>query len=179
MSEVELVRKLHESETFLPSEGIESSIKRILVMATILYIIHFLSLAFVGKTKINLDDDDKPILKYKDGVNPNQKTAFYAVNMVVNAVLGFYGFWCFMNGESMLQKSIDEIINGMPDFTIFGEIQLAFQAYTLPVGILLINEDKIMLLHHFLVIGVSFTCTFCTNGSRPQSPFFFGLIELR
>ena len=107
------------------------------------------------------------------------KTAYQITNLAVNLYLGLLGIYHFLYTITpSSQTPPSQRVEGWENMSIFGELQIGYQLWAIPVGIFLVNEHGAMLAHHLCVIVVGAMSSFFTNGSRYFTPFFYGLIEV-
>jgi hypothetical protein len=57
-------------------------------------------------------------------------------------------------------------------------MQLGYQLWALPMGLIVVKEPTEMILHHWAVVLTSTMSGFVTLGFRYFSPYFYGLMEL-
>ena len=107
------------------------------------------------------------------------KTAYQITNMTVNLGLGGYGIYhFFFSLPAMDAVPITERIAGFKEFSIFGAIQVGYNAWALPIGYYFMDEPISMLAHHIAVLCVGSISCFGSYGFRYHAPFFFGVIEI-
>ena len=105
------------------------------------------------------------------------KTVYQATNLLVNIVLAVVGF----NLEAQLPRvsdvSFETLTMGFNHTTVLPAIQVGYQLWAIPFGLLLVNESPIMLGHHFSVVLVAAGPMLLTVSFKYYAPFFFGVIE--
>eukprot|EP01083_Nonionella_stella_P244018 849758_1 len=112
----------------------------------------------------------------------SQSINFIAVrstNLLVNLVFGTYGFYHYnftLPGMSTLK--VTERIVGFQQYANFPCIQIGYNLWSIPAGVVIIGDDAAMIGHHIATICVSAISAFATTGFRYHAPFFFGLIEV-
>ena len=105
------------------------------------------------------------------------KASYQLTNLLVNLCLGTLGIYYELSG-SRVDHSIENKIIGYSDIRYFAIIQIGYQLWALPIGILFVGETTSMIIHHVAVICVASTSTFLTCGFRYYIPFFYGVIEI-
>lgn len=162
------VEALHEStETFLPTDVIlYTLLPSILFAVSIVSILYVLSFRLVG----GLVQSDATFQK-------KRKVCYQMTNLAVNFVLSIMGVY-YMYWRTPQGVEVEEKITGFTDFYWLACLQLAFQLWSIPIGILYVKESPMMLMHHVTVIIVGCMSAFMTAGFRCWVPFFFGVMEL-
>lgn len=164
--EVGIVSKLHENDFYLPSECIQSAKAQILSTLVLVSIFHLLTFMLLRQS--NETKDRAKLLSYQ------------LANFAVNIFLGIYGFYFWVSYiPGMQDVSTSDKVDGFPnDITIFANVQIGYNLWAIPVGLFIVDERKIMIVHHVAVICVASISTFVTNGFRYYTPFFYGVIEM-
>jgi TLC domain len=174
------VSALHDSvDLFLPKAFIEQTvvpgIAATIAALTVVYVIAYYYLAdkvllaeTTTSTTSNASDDQK---------KRRRKVCYQITNLLVNLALGTAGaYWeVFVKPDNL---TVEQTVRGFEGLVHFSSIQLGYQLWALPMGILYVREQLPMLLHHCTVIFVASMSAFLTNGFRFHTPFFYGLIEL-
>jgi hypothetical protein len=159
----EQVAALNDGNYFLPGDFIQFTLVPCILILSIIYAMSF---RFVGK----LVQDDATFQK-------KRKVCYQMTNLLVNSVLGglglYYEYCC-----TPADVPTEEKISGFENFYLLSCIQLGFQIWSIPVGILYVKESPIMLMHHATVIMVAGMASFLTNGFRYWIPYFFGIMEI-
>lgn len=107
-----------------------------------------------------------------------KKTSYQVSNMTMNLFLGIYGFYHYVSSVPNIGSvHITERIKGFEEYAIFGALQVGYNIWALPYG-LVIGEPLIMIGHHIAALCVGSLSSFSVNGFRYHAPFFFGLIEI-
>ena len=105
-----------------------------------------------------------------------RKATYQLTNFTVNLVLGVLGTYEYL--FTLPSKPIlDDYIVGSFHMYPLVALQIGFQLWALPVG-MLVRETPEMMAHHVSAILVSCMAGFLTFGFRFWAPFFFGMIEL-
>jgi len=136
-------------------------------MSLALYFCHGVSYFFLKKTTFRMKD-----------VGQHNELSYYFVHLLAALVLGIYGLsvYPFQPGFEDLEAR-EKIINFF-EMIPFGEMQIAYQIWSLPAGILFVPEPVAMLVHHSIVIVLGSVVAFSTNAFRYYAPFFFGIVEI-
>lgn len=157
---------LHEMSTYLPQEENYDSLKCIMYVVVIITIIHIILLQAVkvlrGKSASSLDIS---------------KSAYQVTNLLVNLTLGCLGIY-YQIKLYPYDAPTTERIAGYEHVKIFSVIQIGYQLWALPVGIIFVGETTPMIIHHVSVCIVASTTAFVKCGFRYYSPYFYGLIEI-
>jgi TLC domain len=107
------------------------------------------------------------------------KLCYQVTNLSVNAFLGILGIYYQLHYVPPYSAmNVQDTIVGHDPFVVFAAVQLGYQLWSLPVGILHVNESPAMLLHHVAVLMVATMSAFLSGGFRYWTPFFYGIIEL-
>jgi len=168
------------SEFFLPRNEFISSLKAIAASAIIIGISHLIIL-FTLTTRNNT----KP--------KPNQRTtsqvfkaSYQITHLLVNLYFGIYAIYiCFINPHShdvfygnVLDKNTYRHIFGHEQYCIFGAVQVGYNLWSLPVGILFAKEPPPMIAHHISVIVICTLTATSHFGYRLHAPFLLGMFEI-
>jgi len=151
---------LEDVDLFLPPDYIRGAVKDIIFYTLIISLYH----GFFWKIfSANFPDKDFATISYR------------WVNLSVNlgfSVVGTY-YWFFLletlNGW--------ERIMAPTSLAFFANWQLAYQIWSITVGLIFVNESPIMIFHHIFVIATAFSSSFLTMGMRYESVYFFGVTE--
>lgn len=159
------------SQLLLPTEFLLSTVLPfVLTVGLILYIIHILCYYVVAHR-----------LLPQPTPQTRQKLCYQITNAVMNLALGLTGIFyhlCIVPPSHAVTMA--QIANGCREYIGFAAAQLGYQAiYAIPMGVWVVGESHLMLLHHLTVIVVS-TMSAClhTGGFRYYIPFFYGLVEI-
>jgi len=112
-----------------------------------------------------------------------KKTCYQVTNLCFNLVIGCLGlyqnYWILPTLTAYhATNSIEKIPNLFDEFYLMPAMQLGYQFWSIPIGILYVNESTEMLLHHVAVIIAAVCGAFSNFGFRYWLPFFFGVFEL-
>ena len=107
-----------------------------------------------------------------------RKLPFQITTFIVNftfSVMGIY-FW-ILNAYGRTDVTDEDKISGFVSMSAFGSAQIAFQLWSIPVG-LSFGERVIMLLHHVAALCTASVITFYEQGYRFHIVYFYGVMEL-
>ena len=164
-----LFQRIHETPTYLSDNENDESIHNILSVAAIITVLHLVLLLIM---KAFISKKDK-----KESSKAAWKASYQLTNLFVNLCLGTLGIYYELS-SSRVDHSIENKIVGYSDIRYFAIIQIGYQLWALPIGILFVGETTSMIIHHVAVICVASTSTFLTCGFRYYIPFFYGVIEI-
>lgn len=167
LNEIESVKQLHKSDFFISSDSTIQLTLQILLTAIVIAT----SQALLYQIFKDFDKNKRSDVCLK--------RSYQLTNLAVNSVLACYGLYYFIYKLPDLNRTLfhTEKIDGLPDLTDFGIIQIGYQIWAIPAGLFLVNEAPAMLVHHIAVIIVAGISTYVKNGFRYFTPFFYGLIE--
>ena len=173
----EEVASLHDNDALLPADQLLASARRIASVVAIISTLYSFLVVFIRSARRMMvqDSDERKAVPHVT----EWKTAYQITNLLVNLGLGLLGI--FHYNYTVTKPSVtptSQRVEGWEDITVFAELQIAYQLWAIPVGILLVNEHGAMLFHHVCVIVVGSMSAFFTNGFRYFTPFFYGLIEI-
>ena len=171
-SDADLALILHRNPTFLPPSILTSSLTQIslILLSLIAGTIICLGLA----RRLRWCDGPK---KTTSAIAADEwKISYKSVSLVVNFLLGAIGTYHFYFTLPS-HTTITERIEGREDMAILANLQIAYQLWAIPMGLLFVGEPVEMLYHHIGAMVVALLSAFFTNGFRYHNPFFFGLIE--
>jgi hypothetical protein len=80
--------------------------------------------------------------------------------------------------ESHHYPNVIDKIPGHANLYIFSAMQLGYQLWALPVGLIFVKEPAEMIVHHLAVVLASTMSGFSYCGFRYFSIYFYGLMEL-
>lgn len=180
------VSALHDNNALLPADHLRSSLSRIgsaVAVITTMHVLLVFSIRSARRVVSKKTDNDRNENDEKSALPhvpvSDWKTAYQITNLAVNLALGLLGIYHFFHTiTAPSQTPPSQRVEGWENMSIFGELQIAFQLWAIPVGVFLVNEHGAMLAHHFCVIVVGSMSAFFTNGFRYFTPFFYGLIEI-
>jgi hypothetical protein len=151
---------------FVPYPDIHDIVKGILVTAVLLTLLYTLFLFIVAKFTL-------------ENHMARQKTAYQVTNVCANAFLGASGLYFLALQALEKQPSIQMVVQGFSNYQFLGTFQLGYQLWALSMCLLgAVQEPPAMLAHHAATLLVASMSSFCTNGFRYYTPFFYGYIEL-
>lgn len=158
----------HDGPRFMPLEWISEHVFPGVAMTITALVVLFVS--FIVLVNRNVSSDTPALKRYR--------LAYQATNLLVNCYLGVSGIYYELYLKPKGQMEVEELITNYNHFQMFGNFQLGYQLWAIPVGILLVAESTPMLVHHFATILVATMSSFSTNGFRFYGSFFYGLIEI-
>lgn len=116
------------------------------------------------------------------------KASYQLTNSLANLCFGLYGTYvCLFNQHSdnvLFTKIYDtrsdalEHIMGYEQYYIFGAMQVGYNLWSLPVGILYVNESLPMIAHHAAVLVICILTATSHYGFRLHAPFLLGIFEI-
>jgi hypothetical protein len=181
-----LFSHIHSLPTYLSTEENNSSIREIGTIAAVITCVHLVLLTVFQRIGFSNSSSSSS----RNGVDENDKTktskkkaawkaSYQLTNLLVNFFLGSMGIYHeLLSSSSTESPSTQDKITGYIPIKHFATIQIAYQLWALPIGILFIGEQTSMIVHHIAVICVASTSTFLTCGFRYFIPFFYGVIEI-
>lgn len=161
---------------WLARDQIIESLQAIAATCFCLSIVHFIAYQVLTQQTI----------KHKLNRQECHKAAYQVTNFFVNLLLGLAGiyvsFFCHDDWDLVFphQMNIQQRVYGYTEFKYiaFAAIQVGYNLWCLPVGIIFVKEKVEMIGHH---IAVVLTCTLsalASPGFRIHSPFFLGVFEV-
>ncbi len=112
------------------------------------------------------------------------KVSYQMTNAFVNLLFGLYGVYvCFYEDGLLVasfdfQSSIANHVFGYEHYLPFAALQVGYNMWSLPVGLLWVKESTTMIAHHVFVIVVCSLSAYTNYASRIHAPFFLGVYEL-
>lgn len=111
------------------------------------------------------------------------KTCYQMTNLCLNLAIGCLGlyqqYWVLPTLPAYnATNSIYQISGLFDEFYLMPAMQLGYQCWSIPIGIIYVNESKEMILHHIGVVFAASCGAFSNFGFRYWLPFFFGVFEL-
>jgi len=172
-SDLELISSLHQGPALLPWSQRTASIRLIFCASATIATTYILFLAIFR------------LLSYKKNNSKRwetpqrQKISYQATNLCVNFFLGTYGIYIWTTTVPELSSlDVTQTISGFQEFTPFAALQIGYNLWSLPMGLLVINESKTMIGHHIATLSVACVSCFSRYGLRYYCPFFYGVIEI-
>ena len=174
------IEQLNDLSFLLPAESIRASITQILVIAAITFSFYISVNFILLKSLPAAEREDK---KKEEFI---LKQSYLYTHLLINAIIGTSGIYYFIYRIPGLRETYIEDsgfphfekINGYEDLTLFANLQLGYQIFSLYTGLFHVDEKKEMIIHHFAVVIVTSISMFCTIGYRYFTPFFYGVIEI-
>jgi hypothetical protein len=166
------ISKLHDEPVFLPASFIKGTIlPKIFVVAFTLTIIYLISFQFVNR-----------IIPANTDAVQKSKVCYQITNTLFNIFVGTVGlyleYWVLPSLPAYNGSSVDRILGNEEELYLVSALQLGYQFWAIPVGILYVHESREMVLHHLAVVVSTSMTGFLTIGFRWYSPFFYGIMEL-
>ncbi len=112
------------------------------------------------------------------------KVSYQMTNAFVNLFFGLYGVYVCFYEDGLFAASFDfrsSIANhvfGYERYLPFAALQVGYNMWSLPVGLLWVKESTTMIAHHVFVIVVCSLSAYTNYASRIHAPFFLGVYEL-
>jgi hypothetical protein len=167
----ESISKVHDEPIFLPGSFIKGTLLPVIGTVTIcLTIFYSACFSFVdnivpaGATK-----------EYKI------KMCYQITNVCFNIVIGCIGLYLeyvvLPSLDVYGKPSVDKIVGLEQELYLVSALQLGYQLWAIPVGILHVKESIEMIVHHLAVVASTSMTGFLSIGFRYYSPFFYGVME--
>ena len=103
------------------------------------------------------------------------RMAFQATNLGVNFILTAIGFYFeFDERRKMGVNDVYYRLEGLNEMGRLPAWQIGVQLWSFPIGLLMIHEDPVMLIHHVALVWVALLPCCFRIGYRWHTPFFFG-----
>lgn len=102
------------------------------------------------------------------------RMAFQATNLGVNLVLTAVGFYFELDAQRLANSDAVHRLAGFNDMGVLPAWQIGVQLWSFPIGLLMIQEDPVMLIHHIALVWTAVLPTCFRVGFRWHTPFFFG-----
>jgi len=168
------------TEFFLPRDDVVHALKTIASSAIVIGFTHLLLLLTLT-TRNN--SKSKPYKRSKDQVF---KASYQITHLLVNLYFGIYALYiCVIKQHSddvlygnIFDKDIYRHIFGYEHYGIFGAVQVGYNLWSLPVGILYAHENFPMIAHHISVIIICSLTATSNFGFRLHAPFLLGMFEV-
>eukprot|EP00934_Nitzschia_sp_Nitz4_P005600 Nitzschia sp. Nitz4//scaffold3_size479765//200904//201782//NITZ4_000083-RA/size479765-processed-gene-1.446-mRNA-1//1//CDS//3329550707//5590//frame0 len=162
----------HELPTFLPTSWITSVIiPAIAIVAVTLTVMYTVFHAIASNV---LPKDTTALNK--------SRICYQATNALFNLAVGILGlyleYWVLPTLPSYSGSSVDRIVWNHDELYLVSAMQLGYQIWAIPVGILYVKESSEMVMHHTAVVLATSISGFTTAGFRYYTPFFYGVMEL-
>lgn len=114
-----------------------------------------------------------------------QKAAYQFTNMLVNMTLGISGLYTLYTAPDTFalifpsnEPDLLQRITGYGHLTHFFAYQLGYNLWALPVGVLIVDENPFMILHHISVLSSSILACYTNIGYAIYAAYIFGMAEL-
>jgi hypothetical protein len=165
------------SSFFLPVDNFQSAIKAIASSAIIISLTHMATFRVLSTRYSQKKSSQKEAFK----------ASYQFTNLLVNLSFGLYGLYTCVNyshpetGDGVLLSkwtTVTDQIFHHDSFYLFGAFQVGYNLWSLPVGILYVNESAAMIAHHISVIIICSLSATSEFGFRYHAPVFLGLFEI-
>ena len=190
---------------FLPSDQYNSAVKLIVTAAIVISITHLILFHIINtlssqsskssKTQLPSTSTSKTIKTINFNLSRQEafKAAYQLTNLLVNASFGLYGIYaCFIQPQpnpevthiafqkisSLSSRGITDHVFGYDQYYTFASLQVGYNLWSLPMGLLYIKESPAMIMHHITVIATCSLAAVSEFGFRLHAPFFLGMFEL-
>jgi len=168
------------TEFFLPRDDFVYALKTIASSAVIVGITHLFLLLILTTCNTSKPKSNQ---RSKDQVF---KASYQITHLLVNLYFGIYALYiCVIKQHSddvlygnILDKNTYRHIFGYEHYAIFGAVQVGYNLWSLPVGILYIKETLPMVAHHISVIVICSLTATSNFGFRLHAPFLLGMFEV-
>ena len=176
-SDAALVARTVHKETFIQpfSETFDS---------TVTIVISFVAIACIHMVFLRIVKSNQNMLQL---TNPKevQKAAYQFTNMLVNFTLGITGLYTIYNAPDTFalifpsnEPDLLQRITGYGHLTHFCAYQLGYNLWALPVGVLIVDENPVMILHHISVLSSTVLACYTNIRYTIYAAYIFGLAEL-
>jgi len=181
-SDAEIVSSIHNEPFLQPFETTKDHTRIVIIAFCIISCIH-LTILYNLKSLANNNKKKTSILpQEQDAI---MKMSYQATNLSVNFFLGCYGLFTILNAPSSLTlilpgygSTLLQRITEFEEYTFFSSVQLGYNLWALPVGILFVNENSFMILHHISVLTSCSLACYTNITYRVFNPYVFGCAEL-
>lgn len=140
-------------------------------VAAVLYLFHF-GVVIPLCTKWLLSSNHKDKL-HRD------RMAFQATNLVVNTLLTGIGF--YFESDEQRKLGYQDVTYRLQGFDYIASLtawHVGVQLWSFPIGLWMIQEDTVMLMHHVALVWTAIAPCCIRIGFRWHVPFFFGYVDL-
>lgn len=162
--------ELRLNPVFLPEQHLIRGAKMVLAITVIITIVNALIYVIWKRTETrSRTTKDESFAK---------RASYQITHFIVNVVLACTGLYFYTTVTQYPHELKYRVMGWEDDFAFFCHLQLAYNLWAIPAGIVLVQERYEMIGHHVGVVFVSFISGFLTNGFRFFAPFFFGAVEL-
>lgn len=162
--------ELRRNPVFLPDEYLIWGAKVVLAITLIITVVN--ALIYI------LWKSNETPSRTKNDESFAKRASYQITHFIVNVVLAFTGLYYYTTVTQYPHEVKYRVMGWEDDFAFFCHLQLAYNLWAIPAGIVLVQERYEMIGHHIGVVFVSFISGFLTNGFRFFAPFFFGAVEV-
>lgn len=108
------------------------------------------------------------------------KAAYQLTNLMVNFTLGVLGVYFHYKTRvyDISELPMTDLAVGNLEVYPVASLQFGYNLWAIPVGLFVVQESPVMILHHVSVIVTSFMTLFLPLGYRYFAPFMFGILEI-
>ena len=166
---VEKISKFHELPTFLPNDFIVGTLAPamgvVAALCTVVYLVTFKIVESLAPKDVRVT-----------------KISYQITNLLFNLCIGLIGlhleYGVLPTLSSYHGTSLDRILWNHEELYLVSAMQLGYQCWAIPVGILSVGESMQMIFHHVAVVISTCQSGLMTVGFRYYTPFFYGVMEL-
>lgn len=163
------------SEFFLPSENVNSALKLIASSAIGISLLHLVSVHLITSQGKRCNFTHAQAFK----------ASYQLTNLLVNLTFGILGFYfCFVKDNDdnlayskLSTRGIADHVFGHEKYYIFPALQVGYNLWSLPMGLIYIKEPLPMIIHHISVIIICSLSVVSHYGFRVHTPFLTGMFE--
>lgn len=157
-----------------------------LQVAAVLYMFHFIVMVplwerYLSRSSKTQEKSDNKIENDNENNNNKisnlvlQRLAFTATSFLINIVLTTLGF--YLEADDRRRGGYSDVtqrLGGHEYITFLPSWHVGVQLWSFPIGLLVIQEDTVMLLHHVALVWTAILPCCMHVGYRWHVPFFFG-----
>jgi hypothetical protein len=117
--------------------------------------------------------------KNQPSMTTKRKVCYQITNFVCNSILSVMGLYLQYVVIPRQEHNVVETVTGYVNEVLWiSLLQLGYQLWSIPMGMFLVPESTMMLLHHVCVICCCSMTAFMRTGFRYYTPFFYGIFEV-
>ena len=195
--EMKSIESLHDKAMFLSGDHFHSCMDTSIKTAISITLLHLIILGIARRcssssSTITSNDVSKKMSPKKELI---MTLSYQATNLLVNLFLAMYGYLYFTtnpfpslffffsspSSSSSTKAYTLPLLTRMishPENAFFGSLQVGYSLWSLPMGLFIVHESPVMIIHHISTLMTSLLSSLFLPGFRIYAPFFFGLIEL-
>ena len=168
----EEISKVHDEPVFVSTDFLKEKLFPVIGVTTVvLTIIYTLCFKIVDKIAPTGSTDQARC-----------RICYQITNVCFNIFIGCCGLYLEYKVLPTLDvdpnSPNDKIIGHENELYLVTALQLGYQAWAMPVGIIHVGETLEMIMHHTAVVVSCIMTGFLTISFRYYSPFFYGVMEL-